>query len=325
MIVKAVYRHGPLTAALRRLNGSLQVDAIVRSFAWDVHRTTGQIGPPFDPFRFAEALGVPVEWDSIETDGVLAKWPSGDCRIVLKTRRPMASRSVRRRERFTLAHELGHFMIRRHVAGFMPASHFKSEDPEEERLCDVFAAALLMPGHMIFSDLKQRGVAPAALLALAEQYDVSLQSILCRAGRAAKGHLMAVIWVTRGQRLSAEWASPGRYREVVLCDTGATSVERSTRSDLEQHGRDEYLLGGKRTRWECVSLRLPPSKVLTVGLRAGAPLSFKSEKGPAIEAVGPRVALQYSLPFEDPEAAQGFKEEAPMVVAARRGPRRRMQ
>ena len=81
------------------------------------------------------------------------------------------------RNRFTLAHELGHLVL-----------NFKKEldDKEKESYCDAFASALLMPKKAMKRELEFNGkegirnVSLNELLLIAEEYKVSLNAVIMR-------------------------------------------------------------------------------------------------------------------------------------------------
>src|SRR5579872_2531154 len=64
---------------------------------------------PVDPVRVAKALGLEVMEGVLEPDvsGALVKEPGRDATVLL------ALGESKRRQRFTCAHEIGHFMLRR--------------------------------------------------------------------------------------------------------------------------------------------------------------------------------------------------------------------
>jgi Zn-dependent peptidase ImmA (M78 family) len=110
---------------------------------------------PVDPFYIAKRLGIGVYEDpSLGKDisGVLRKNPFDDPEIVLN------SNEHRNRQRFTCAHELGHYTKRSNQRGegdgawdYVDHRNFMSstgKDPEEV-YANQFAAALLMPSAAI--------------------------------------------------------------------------------------------------------------------------------------------------------------------------------
>ncbi|KAA6405516.1 hypothetical protein DPQ22_04210 [Candidatus Tokpelaia sp.] len=114
--------------------------------------------PPIDPEAIAEEMGVDVRYADFSPD--ISKKISGFIRfnrdsgnapqiIVNKAVSP-------RRKIFTIAHELGHYLLHRDYAEddnryqVMPRSNFYPEGkPPEEQEADCFAANLLVPEDML--------------------------------------------------------------------------------------------------------------------------------------------------------------------------------
>jgi hypothetical protein len=293
--------NGPVAAALTKVYPSQPPTRIVRSFANDVLNSSGvkKMGPPFDPFACARALTVKVQYESIGAEGVFFDDKTTGPKVIL--RKPLNRTSSWRRANFTLAHELGHYVIRRSLAGFFPESLFRDNDPEEEFLCNIFAEELLMPGSTISQDFRTQGIDPDSFFELTNKYDVSLKCLLCRATGYGKGGIVSIIWDNNDGEYSACWASPTAFRRALLCDTRNTSVERAFTSGQPERGRDELILRGRRMKWRSVSKRLQESTtVLTIMRRSDVPYDFLV--GPALEAIGPAnirttIPTQRLLPF----------------------------
>ena len=95
------------------------------------------------------------------------------------------------RQRFTLAHELGHYMLHRHLVGdglddnrvYRSTSagkyHNTQIGPREETEANRFAASLLMPGEAIRREVAKFGKDPAKL---ADIFGVSKQTMSIRLG-----------------------------------------------------------------------------------------------------------------------------------------------
>lgn len=77
------------------------------------------------------------------------------------------------RQRFTIAHELGHLLLK----GLVP------DDLDEEKLCNRFAGAFLMPKEKVIEALgeRRRSFELQELALLKEEFGLSMQSILYRA------------------------------------------------------------------------------------------------------------------------------------------------
>ena len=103
---------------------------------------------PVDPVRVAKAMGLEVLEAVLESDvsGALVKEPGRDATILL------AAGESKRRQRFTCAHEVGHYMLRRAGTDETPYSFVDKRDglsaegtDPDERWANAFAAELLMP------------------------------------------------------------------------------------------------------------------------------------------------------------------------------------
>jgi Zn-dependent peptidase ImmA (M78 family) len=102
------------------------------------------------------------------------------------------------RQRFTLAHELGHFLMHKTSGGHLHVDekdffvrfrdkHSKDGSDQQEREANAFAAELLMPTSFLERDVKhlKDGVSISdekAIRTMANRYGVSLQALLFRLG-----------------------------------------------------------------------------------------------------------------------------------------------
>jgi IrrE N-terminal-like domain len=283
---------GNLARALAGFHFSGDCHKVARVLANDLHFKHPVTGPPFAPEHFAQALGIEVLNANIEAEGVLtnyaalrrlmeeeqedvidpARQPEGvfipdsetGPQILLRTIRPGERVCAVRRRNFTLAHEIGHYVIRKALAPTLV--EFNRDDPEEEALCNVFASELLMPSFSLCPDLMKYGISPHALLCLRDRYAVSLQGLLCRVTGIFRSAVVAILWAQKdGRPPTISWAGPTQFRRVVLSDTGHMSIENAFHTSKPVVGRCDVLLDGQRSRWYTVALRLPDSnKVVSV-------------------------------------------------------------
>jgi Zn-dependent peptidase ImmA (M78 family) len=77
------------------------------------------------------------------------------------------------RIRFTAMHELGHLLL--NIPSELP-------DKEKEKICHRFANAMLLPKEALFEEVgnKRRGIALPELIAIKEQYGISVAAVLMR-------------------------------------------------------------------------------------------------------------------------------------------------
>lgn len=142
--------------------------------------------PPVDLADLTEQLGLQVVYKELEPDtsGVLVRNDEHAVVGVNASHHP-------NRQRFTIAHEVGHFVLH----GDQPSVfldehlvHFRADltsgvhDPQETE-ANTFAAALLMPEEWLRRDLAERPIDASdekAVAWLAERYGVSQQALTIR-------------------------------------------------------------------------------------------------------------------------------------------------
>lgn len=204
--------------------------------ARQVRRDTKTQGPSFNPYTYAEKLGIQVEEkENMALDGFLTS-DSGQFKIVLK------KKAKQQRKNFTLAHEIAHtffYDLLTHPAYVATNGDF---DPAEERLCDIAASELLMPHSMFKHDLLSNGkVTPQTLFWLVGRYNVSLQAVAHRVNTVAQ-ELACVIWRKElDGAINVEYATPWYMRRAELCQTNKSSVELSLRTPGQLcTARDSY-------------------------------------------------------------------------------------
>jgi hypothetical protein len=286
-------RDSAFARALRRVNGGRGCEEVVSRLTTNLHRQLRVSEPPYPPKRFAEMLNLPVYEADIEAEGVLttgaalaalrrheedsaghiSTWlheglyvnddDDGPRVLVRKIDKGERMTCALHRRAFTLAHEIGHYVLRHEVSGVLRDSFV--DDPFEEYLCNQFAEELLMPRMSFVNDLKKVGIGPEALLYLQWRYDVSLQALLCRVSGLFRGGVVAMLWRQGDSRAPViDWAAPRKYRGGVLCNTGQTPIEAAFGSAGLKTGRCEVLLDGVRARWEVGAFRLSSNKILSV-------------------------------------------------------------
>lgn len=139
-----------LTARLERLL-SEQVTALTSQFT----------ALPVDLRVIRAALGLGIEVRSAPTQhGELLRADEGAGTIVVY--HPSRSELNVHRARFTVAHEIGHFLVDAR-GGYQPIS--RSDYWALETLCDRFAGSLLLPAHLLKLSLRPTGkLDPKSLL-----------------------------------------------------------------------------------------------------------------------------------------------------------------
>ena len=132
---------------------------------------------PVNLFDLASEFGVnSIEEDCISSLAMLVATANG-YRVVLKK---ATTTGEKVRQRFSLAHELGHLLLAQlgHTKPLssMPAHRMQSDQDEEEKLCDKIAAEILMPSAAFSVDASELGWSLDALPRLRRLYGTSVQA-----------------------------------------------------------------------------------------------------------------------------------------------------
>ncbi len=141
--------------------------------------------PPVDVERLAELGGAEVNFEPLESSvsGMLVRPPRGLPVIVVNDRHP------RVRQRFTIAHELGHLLLHRGrqvIVDHLTRARVNLRDEtsslatsREEITANQFAASLLMPADWVHDSVDTHLALPPTKLVsqLAEVFDVSEQAM----------------------------------------------------------------------------------------------------------------------------------------------------
>lgn len=152
--------------------------------ALDLLQQFAVTAPPVDVESVAGAAGAKVAFDELESSvsGMLVRPVDGRPVIIVNDRHP------RVRQRFTVAHEIGHLRLhkgRAVIVDHMSRVHVNMRDAtsslatsREEIEANQFAASLLMPDEWVRSEVaKREDLAPSRLVAeMAELFEVSEQA-----------------------------------------------------------------------------------------------------------------------------------------------------
>jgi Zn-dependent peptidase ImmA (M78 family) len=139
--------------------------------------------PPVDVEGVARRLGIKVQEEEFPDtlSGALVRSDEGKAFIAVN------KAHHRHRRRFSIAHELAHFVLHQDAAGYYDQKHkigvhFRAAKggnwDAKEVEANRFAAELLMPRRMIIDAIVRSGEAEAS--ALARQFDVSEEAMTYR-------------------------------------------------------------------------------------------------------------------------------------------------
>lgn len=144
----------------------------------------------------------------------------------------------RARQRFTIAHELGHLLIRDHNKDFI-ARRMPVRFDSEERFCDEFAAALLLPRTWVRREFQGAPKCLGVARNLANRTEASLAASLLRLREVLDWQSSLLHW----RRLGGQWqlASTagmprGFHNRVSTIETTRTALEELAGSETDLRG-----------------------------------------------------------------------------------------
>ena len=152
--------------------------------------------PPIDVHALAARRGVvAISKGPLECDGVISSTASGALSIEVNERHPKV------RQRFTIAHEIGHTFFfdldraDRHEIGSCDADADGSmRSSAEEQLCNFAAAEILMPHRQFAAIARAKGPSANGLRDLARTFDVSLQAAARRLAETLSLNITVALW-----------------------------------------------------------------------------------------------------------------------------------
>ena len=138
---------------------------------------------PIDPFSIAKKNGIKVLFSNLpqSISGSIERDSDGNVTIYISNREPKL------RQKFTCAHELGHFFQQEYKANrkktlrnndtYLFVENREQKQDISEIFADEFAGNLLMPEAMIIAILKRK---PSSVVEIANKLEMSIQATSIR-------------------------------------------------------------------------------------------------------------------------------------------------
>ena len=166
---------------------------------------------PVDPFKIAAAEDIHVESKPADRPGVSGGIIFADAGTAIFYATNIRSAGF---QRFTVAHELGHYFLDGHPEEIQKTSPlhvsragFTQGDNSIEIEADHFASGLLLPTRLVKQSLLRAQIGLEGIQELAEHSECSLTASAIRAAQCGP-HPMAVV-VSRGDRICYGFLSDG--------------------------------------------------------------------------------------------------------------------
>jgi O-acetyl-ADP-ribose deacetylase (regulator of RNase III) len=236
---------------------------------------SGWSGPPFDPFKLAERLGIDVvpSEDIRDARVIFAAEPSR-FQIEYNPNRPPY------RIRFSLAHEIAHTLFAdcgQFIRNRLARHELTGDDWQLEMLCNIAASELLMPVSS-FPTLKDEMPSIDGLMNLRNTFDVSAEAVLLRFARST-AHPCFVFAASRaedgGSRIDYV-VEGGGWTTGVRCGMDVSDsriIRQCTAVDYTSKGDEQWPSCVERFHIEAVGVPPYPNRSLPRVVGFGSPLT----------------------------------------------------
>ncbi|MCW3096517.1 MAG: hypothetical protein JWL77_2135 [Chthonomonadaceae bacterium] len=150
-------------------------------------------GPPINHEMVASFRSI-VDVNAIEMreSGALVPIGGGEFKVFVN------QNDVRPRQRFSCKHEVSHTLFPNYMANPTKKTDLYvgeyQEDAEEEYLCDVGAAELLMPRRFFHPALRDMGCSIEVIVELAGLYEASREAVAVQLAKAAVHDCAIIVW-----------------------------------------------------------------------------------------------------------------------------------
>jgi Zn-dependent peptidase ImmA (M78 family) len=163
---------------------------------------SGLSRPPYSPASYAELRNVrDITEKDMAVDGRLI--PGFDS-FMIELRKDRSQQ----RKNFTCAHELAHTFFYEAVPSIKQRriqSQEPNHDPEEELLCNIAAAEMLMPSSSIREISSDYSPSPEALRQISDIFETSLAATVVRIVSLQIWKATFILWQINEDRLEARW------------------------------------------------------------------------------------------------------------------------
>lgn len=226
------------------------------------------VGVP-DVFEVARKLKLKVKEETLEScDGVLVR-PKGIARGIVAINRNIRSEG---RKHFTIAHEIGHFVMPGHEGAICSKGDIEGWDSrtERERQADEFAAELLIPSSVFKEKVAAAQPSLGFIDVIASDCAVSLSA----SGRRycdLTSERCAIVWSSEGRVVWAKPSSEFRF-----------GIQKGKLIEKDTYAHDCFQGQGAPARLEPVPAR---SWLRSENLREGASIWEESRSLPNYDSV----------------------------------------
>lgn len=175
----------------------LEAPEIAAKLALKLRESEGDSGggapAPINLAHICKSVGLAVEYVPLAVDAILQETGSGYLALVNSTHRLS-------KQKMSLAHEIGHLVLyketglRQAFGHTIPEERHSSEAQEIERLCDCFAAELVLPSEVWDRQIRTDGLSLATLRKLMNCYGITLATAARRTVEVIAYECAVIAW-----------------------------------------------------------------------------------------------------------------------------------
>jgi IrrE N-terminal-like domain len=196
-------------------------ETLVAGFCRATGVASTKLDPPVDIFELAARVGAKtVDEDSLVEDGRLEDGHR-TTRILLRTG------TTDERRRFTLAHELGHLVLADPEVLQLARTTLRVEQFSVERMCNQFAAELLMPRRWVIDEFRDRQERLGVIEEVSHRAAVSLSAAMIRLVSVLKWRSSLIYFPRRHDWVPVVLGGGCRRNETIALTDRTTEVLRS--------------------------------------------------------------------------------------------------
>lgn len=195
---------------------------------------------PIPVEQIAQRVGIceiqPLPGDSENIEGMLCSEPAKDCGVIFFNKsRPIG------RQRFTIGHELGHFLLPTHASGERKctASDLKKNSNTEESEANEFAQKLLLPSHLLTPEINDQSFNIELVNRLSVLFQMSFEATAI-AAIPLSSEPVAIVF-TKNCKVKYAWRNLKHFKYRLKVTKGSDLPESYEVPDLKANAVSEFI------------------------------------------------------------------------------------
>lgn len=160
-----------------------------------------RLTPPVDIYSVCDFYDIKISFEDISTAEAFLVVSSGKKLIIINERKILYTP----RQRFTIAHEVGHFFIPWHSSrcACYKIGNFDTSDTSENE-ADIFASELLIPTFSLIPKIEGKTITLELIKQLAQEYNVSLGAMTRKVIAYTDEKVLALLYYRTGRKIIQE-------------------------------------------------------------------------------------------------------------------------